>query len=79
MSDQTNDCPRTECGSPLDEGVCHACGYGSKLSDVPDYEAGKLWDEWFYSFTREEMKTMFKNDSVHENFNMWLSARSQKH
>lgn len=52
----------------------------TQLSAEPDYERGRLWDEWFFSFTKAEMQVMFMNDTVHEKFNEWLEARlSTKH
>jgi hypothetical protein len=50
-----------------------------KLSEIPDYEAGRQWDEWFSSFTKEQMRAMFEADTVRVEFNKWLSSRNTKH
>jgi hypothetical protein len=78
MSDLTN-CPREECGAVLDSGVCRSCGYGSKLSDVPDYESGRLFDEWFFSVPREIMEMYGHKGIVQDRFDAWRSTRSTKH
>lgn len=73
-------CPRTECGAVMDDdGVCNTCGCGSKLADVPDYESGRLFDEWWVTVPYATMLEYGEAGTVQDKFDEWRAARSTKH
>lgn len=72
-------CLREMCSGDLGENGCVVCGAGSKLSKIPDYEAGRLFDEWWRSVSKEEMTIYAEDGSIQEQFDQYVSQQATKH
>jgi hypothetical protein len=51
----------------------------TKLSPLPDLEAGRLFNEWWFSVPREEMEKLGENGTIQQEFDMWRAKRSTNH
>ena len=71
-------CPVDKCAG-FDEGhVCNVCGVGVRLSPIPDYEAGRLFDEWWATKTEQEIFDLDRRGELQQSFDMWRSQRETK-
>ena len=52
---------------------------GPMLSPIRDYEAGRLFDEWWTSVPRNVMEGYAKDGTTQEKFDAWRAARATKH
>lgn len=50
----------------------------TELRKVPDLEAGRLFDEWWFSVPKEQMLEWGEQGLIQQKFDEWRSQREPK-